>query len=206
MDFDKACGIERPHAIDYNEKIDRYIDLLGYENLKKFLPRSREELYKAYKKDRHFNNIPLVEWEKAAGYNSFSYDEAYKNRHVYGSLPRCSGAFLRLLESHGVTVFSMSECVSILKHTAERWILERLDSIYEDHWAVFEAWGTNRDKAHQYDIFCFDCVAVFPDEKQAIDFESKNPANRVRRLIRGNGPAMLAKENKNNVEETGNAD
>lgn len=180
MTFDEACGIKNPHGITHDEKYDRYLAHIGEDAVRKYLPVPTPELVKAYITDKHFNNIPLSKWEKAAGY------PGQPNRQGEQP-PVSSGAFTRLLTSHGVTLFSSSECVCLLKRAAERLVLQTLVNAYEitnlECWAVFEHWSADPDRHSKHNIFDLDCIALFRTEQDAIEFEMKNPDHRVRKLI-----------------------
>lgn len=181
MTFDQACGIKNPHGISHDEKYDKYLARIGCDEVAKYLPRTLQELVYAYLADRNLNGIPLSEWEKAAGYPG--------KPDRQGEPPRMSsGPFRRLLESCGVTCFSSSECVCLLKHAAGKKVFEVLKAAYELEnlacWAVFERWNSRPDQLSRNNIFDHDCIAVFREEKDAIAFEMENPEHRVRKLIR----------------------
>ncbi len=183
MTFDEACGIKNPRGISFSAKYQRYMDRLGQENVRKFVPGGLDRLIDAYLADRDLNNIPLREWEKAAGYPGAPDRQG-------GKPPKCSGPFARLLTSNGITLFSSSECVCLLKYAAEQMVLEALAAAYKrqslqdlECWAVFERWNSRPDGLSRNNIFDHDCVALFPDESAAISFEMDNPEHRVRKLI-----------------------
>lgn len=68
---------------------------LGFDNLVSYLPCDEETLRRKYKEDKDLNNIPLKEWDKQAFLIRF------------------------LLKNRGVTVYSLSQRVSVLKKAAE---------------------------------------------------------------------------------------
>lgn len=195
MDFDQACRIKNPHGISFNDKMDQYVRYVGRENLEPLLPFSKEELAKAYLEDRHFNNLPLHEWEAAAGYPGF------KGRQVV-ELPRNTGRMGAVLASRGITAYSMSECVSLLKHVGEMAAMDWIRAAvfgkngpkWAESWAVFENQQSGTDLMNRYNIFDFDCVATFATEQEAIDFESKNPQARVRKLVKAIRPYRTRKK------------
>lgn len=70
------------------------IEDLGFDNLVPLLPRKIDALKRVYKKDKDFNIIPLEEWDFRANYVT------------------------PLLISRGVSVFSLSQKVCVLKEVA----------------------------------------------------------------------------------------
>lgn len=178
--FDEACGIRNPHGISYEEKMSRYLAHVGQESVEYYIPVPLDDLPRLYAADRNLNNVPLSKWEKAAGYPGLPSRQGEQP-------PRSSGGFPRMLMSHGITEFSVSECVSLLKHAAEAVALRRLSepTIYDDHWAVFEHCHARPDSMNRYNIFDYDCVGTFKTEKAAIDCEQENPEHRIRKLVRG---------------------
>ncbi|MCM1295861.1 MAG: hypothetical protein NC311_09995 [Muribaculaceae bacterium] len=180
MTFDEACGVKNPHGISHNEKYKRYLGHIGLENVRPYLPAGIPELARAYVEDRDFNTIPLPRWEKAAGYSG--------RRDSQGQQPETpAGPFPRMLARAGITLFSSSECVCLLKHAAEQLVLERLLAAQDlkslECWAVFERWNSRPDRLSRHNIFDHDCVAIFPTESEAMAFEQENPEHRVRKLI-----------------------
>lgn len=187
MDLDQACGVKDPGGIPWAEKYDRYIAHIGRDAIRTCLPAGIPELAAKYIRDEHLNNIPLSEWERAAGYPK-------GKRHPDPDPPKASGSFPRLLMSKGVTCFSSSEAVSLLKRCAE---LEAKDYIARmlaakgrqepetlEIWAVFEHCRADPDKFNRHNIFDFDCIDAFLDEQDAIRCELGNPGRRVRKLVR----------------------
>lgn len=185
MTFDAACKVPNPYGITHNEKMDCWIRHIGRDEIKKHLPARIPTLAKAYLDDQNLNNIDLKKWEAAAGFAGYKDSQSSQP-------PRGSGPFIRLLTSKGVTEFSMSECVSVLKRVAELEALDYLKCVLAKQrppqdqtqfWAVFEHQFANPDPMNRYNIFDFDCVRTFPDEKIAMAFEEDNPGRRVRKLI-----------------------
>lgn len=95
-------------SVPFNEKYDAVINLLGKENIANIIPWSPQELSEAIKKDKNLNNIPLKQWDKAAGI--YEHGIHYS---VAGTLPG-------LLCKNGITSFSPSELVCILKECAKQ--------------------------------------------------------------------------------------
>lgn len=185
MTFDEACGIKDPDGYSWEERYGRYVARIGRENIKKHLPVKEDALAKAWLADRNLNNVPLKHWEAAAGFEGY--------RHGQQGPPQGSGPFIDLLRSKGVTRFSMSECVSVLKHCAELEARDYLSGMLASRryfgrkaleiWAVFEHCSARTDKANRYNIFDFDCKAAFLDEASAIRYETDDPGRRVRKLV-----------------------
>ena len=76
--------------------INLAIEDLGWDSLVFYLPRDEETLRKKYSEDKDFNNIPLKEWDTQAYFIGF------------------------ILKNHGVSVYSLSQRVSVLKEVARR--------------------------------------------------------------------------------------
>lgn len=74
--------------------INLAIEDLGFDNLVPLLPRKVTVLKKIYKRDKYFNIIPLEEWDFCANYVT------------------------PLLISRGVSAFSVSQKVCVLKEVA----------------------------------------------------------------------------------------
>lgn len=193
MTFDEACGIKNPHGISHNHKYKKYLDRIGAEAVQHYLPEPLDVLVRAYREDRDLNNIPLSKWEKAAGYPG---NPPRQGRQP----PVATGPFPRLLMSHGITLFSVSECVSLLKYAAEQAILDRVCATQDlselELWAVFEHCSADPDPVNKSNIFDFDCVDLFYTENEAIRCEDENPGHRVRKLVHGR-----RHENKKNKKE-----
>lgn len=160
MDFNAACGIADPKNMPYEERIGRYVDLIGFDALRAFLPYSKEELQDYYAKDQDFNNTKLKDWDQAAG---FRLSASLRGVPVY----RCTGPFYDLLWSKGVTDFTLSDCVSILKHVARRLVTGEKDGC-PDNGTEKPAGGTEKpagtgapvtartDPDRKYDYFTID--------------------------------------------------
>lgn len=189
MTLDEACGVANPDGISWNERYGRYVRHIGRDAVRPFLPVKGAALARAWLADPDLNNVPLKRWEAAAGFEGYRDGQSTQP-------PAGKGPFIRLLGSKGITRFSMSECVSILKCCAEleaRDYLSELMAARQDAgasdgtpleiWAVFEHCSARTDKANRYNIFDFDCAAAFRDEAAAIRYEQENPGRRVRKLV-----------------------
>ena len=106
--FNVTMEADAPHK----EKYQFLINFLGYEEVKKCIPYSLAEIKNALPKDEYLNNLPLYKWDKAAG---FSPDSSCK----------FIGSKLTLLyREKGLTGFSCSNGVSLLKECARMWANE----------------------------------------------------------------------------------
>lgn len=187
MTFDEACRVENPHGISWKEKYDRYIRHIGRENIRKHLPAKPAELAQEWLADENFNGMPLRKWETAAGFEDYRDSQSTKP-------PTGKGPFIRMLRACGITEFSMSECISLLKRCAELEARDYLSEVLANRpgqerqdleiWAVFEHCSARTDKANRYNIFDFDCTAAFRDEAAASRYESYDPGRRVKKLVR----------------------
>lgn len=108
---DLETGTELP----YREYMRRIIDKLGIENVKRYMPFDLEYLKERFKQDVYFNNTPMLSWNYAAGFIPYIDKKAktqkYKQTNTSFDL---GGLFVR----NGITCFSPSEGVSVLKATA----------------------------------------------------------------------------------------
>ena len=79
----------------YELGINLAVKDLGLDNLVPYLPCNEEILRRKYREDKDLNNIPIKEWDAQASLIKF------------------------LLKNRGVTVYSLSQRVSVLKKAAE---------------------------------------------------------------------------------------
>lgn len=120
MNFNQLLGLNsfqkdvNGNELTHKEKQTKIINLLGYEEVKKCIPFTFDELKKAFATDKYFNNLPLKKWDNASGFV-------------------CSGANAKIIGSHltdvlykkvGVDCFSLSDGVCILKNCARMWVEE----------------------------------------------------------------------------------
>lgn len=99
----------------YNAVIDR---LGGVQVLAQFLPFDLKTLKKSYAIDEHFNTplTPLSAWDRAAGWQKYTgFRQGCKITRNYNS-------FQNFLLIHGITSYSPSDTVCLLKRTATRLI------------------------------------------------------------------------------------
>lgn len=99
--------------ISHREKWGRVINALGYEEVKCCVPFTLAEIKEALPKDKHLNNLPLPTWDRAGGWQC-----------ERGGAYRIPSALTPVLRNAGVTSYSPSDCVCILKETARLWAEE----------------------------------------------------------------------------------
>lgn len=99
--------------IEWHNYMRRVIDKLGIENVRRYIPYTLESLKKKYKKDKYFNNTDLNAWLWAVGFKS----EIDKKTREEKMIPLNNG-LRNLFTINGITCFSPSEGVGVLKETA----------------------------------------------------------------------------------------
>ena len=117
-DFESAAGMSQ-FDTDFDVFYDAIIAHLGgVQVLAQFLPFNLETLKKAYSLDEHFNTplTPMSTWDRAAGWQRHTgFTQGYNIRRNYNS-------FQNFLLVHGITSYSPSDTVCLLKRTAARLI------------------------------------------------------------------------------------
>lgn len=117
-DFESAAGMPQ-FDTDFDIFYDAVIDRLGgVQILAQFLPFDLETLKKSYSIDEHFNTplTPMSAWDRAAGWQKYTgFKQGYKITRNYN-------AFQNFLLVHGITSYSPSDTVCLLKQTAVRLI------------------------------------------------------------------------------------
>lgn len=98
--------------MEWEKYYDKAIDALGYEAVKRCVPFKFEELRSMYKRDHNFN-IKQKIWQNASGL-------AFSN--ATGRCYFIDAPLRDLFHNKGVTIWSQSEGVSILKRCAERMV------------------------------------------------------------------------------------
>lgn len=94
--------------LEHSEIYGRAIDYLGgLEVVKQYIPYDLETLKKAYKEDKHFNNLSISKWDIMAG---------FLNRGANCSL--VGGGIWNLYRQHKINSASCSDGVCILKEAA----------------------------------------------------------------------------------------
>ena len=129
--------------VAWNDYLRRIVNKLGFENVTKYIPFGYATLQEKYEEDENFNNTELTEWLYAAGFKS--YINCKTQEETIFQLRRGLAA---MFTKNGITCFSPSEGVSVLKEAARMMFNEivkfkfRLDtpygSRYNEHYAKSE--------------------------------------------------------------------
>lgn len=99
--------------IEWRNYMRRVIDKFGIENVRRYIPYTLGSLKEKYKKDKHFNNTDLNAWLWAVGFDS-EIDKKTGTEKIIS----LSNGLCNLFVRNGITCFSPSEGVSVLKETA----------------------------------------------------------------------------------------
>lgn len=113
LDRDIETGIELSH----NEKYTIIIDAIGRKSVYACIPFSKEQLKRS--RDPYLNDLSMRKWDSAAGYRCFT---NYKTGTQ--DIDRFRSSLKDLLNGIGITCFSCSELVCILKTAAKLWMEE----------------------------------------------------------------------------------
>lgn len=110
--FDEIVGASSL-AIDSDEYYDIVLNYLGGPSaLEHCLPATKEEIKERCGKDKNLNEIPLTEWDHAAGYGFSNTGRPIKfHTNLQG-----------VLQEHDISYYSCSECVGLLKRAAQKLI------------------------------------------------------------------------------------
>lgn len=113
---DSFCrDLDTGQEVAWHDYMWRVIEKLGLENVKSYIPFEIEYLKEKMKKDVHFNNTPIKVWDNAAGYAV--YVDRKTKREDY--MPLRYGV-VDLFIYNGITCFSVSDGVCVLKEAARR--------------------------------------------------------------------------------------
>ncbi len=112
MTFTERYG---DHNTPHREKYGKCVEELGLDTLKQIIPWSKEELAEAYEKDESFNSISIREWDRLAGFS--------ENPNT-GYISKFFTPLQGYLEKAGVTYYSLSELVCVLKEAARQIVEE----------------------------------------------------------------------------------
>lgn len=105
--------LDTGQEVPWHDYMRRVIDKLGLDNIKPYIPYDIEYLKGKLGEDVNLNNTNMAEWDCAAGYVS------YINRITKTEEYKClQGGLGNLFVSKGITCFSPSEGVSVLKNAA----------------------------------------------------------------------------------------
>lgn len=108
--FNVKCSAYAP----YKEKMQFLINYLGYEQVKSCIPYTLAEIKNALPKDEYLNNLSIIKWDNAAGF----VQECGQCKFIGSKL-------INLYRKKGITAFSCSDGVSILKECARLWANEK---------------------------------------------------------------------------------
>lgn len=108
--FNVRISADAPHT----EKLQFLVNYLGYEQVKKCIPFTIAQIKNALVKDKYLNNLPLKEWDRAAGLIS-----------VGGKIQRVPSMLVNLYRQNGITAYSQADGVCILKECARMWASEK---------------------------------------------------------------------------------
>lgn len=111
--IDKATGEELTHS----EQWGRVINALGYEDVKRCIPFTLSEIKNALQHDEYLNNLSMSTWDAAGGWRAHT----TRNGQTYY---QTASPLTGLLRKAGVTSFSPSDSVCILKEAARLWAEE----------------------------------------------------------------------------------
>ena len=110
MNINEKFGFDS--NVKHSQKYGAVVDLIGKDRIARLIPLSPQELSEAFKKDKNLNNIPLKKWDAIAGV------------HPSGLHYTISGELPMLLAMNGITSFSPSDLVCILKECARQVVAE----------------------------------------------------------------------------------
>lgn len=116
--------LSTPSCVPYKEKYYKIIQLFGFEEVKKCVPFTLEELKEAYKEDEYLNNLPMEKFDLAAGFKTKDQDVIFIGSQLTD-----------LYKKYGVDTFSVVTGVCILKECAREWVKREL--LKEKEWKDF---------------------------------------------------------------------
>lgn len=105
--------LDTGQEVEWKEYMGRIIRKLGIENIRPYLPYSLEYLKEKLKTDIHLNNTSLRAWDDATGFIPYI-TKAGVQQYTASHYSGVSGLFVR----NGITSFSVSDGVCVLKETA----------------------------------------------------------------------------------------
>lgn len=122
MTLHEAIGVNVDTDVKTGEKLDhseiygRAIELLGgLDTVAEYIPFSLDRLQEAYRTDKHFNNLYLGDWDRAAGFRTNPFN---------GKCLFMRDGIWNLYRRHGITSASCADGVCVLKEAARR-LVER---------------------------------------------------------------------------------
>ena len=108
MTFKEALNLTP--EMSHDEQYTKIVMALGYQDVKKCIPFSLEQIKKALPKDEHLNNLSMDKWNRASGFICKGKDCTF-----------VGSPLVYLYHRIGVDTFSNSQGVCILKRCAEMW-------------------------------------------------------------------------------------
>jgi hypothetical protein len=99
--------LDNGQEVPWHDYMRRVIDKLGLDNIKPYIPYDIEYLKEKLKEDVHLNNTELQRWDEAGGF-------WFRNGNPYYT---ATGLPI-LFRSNGITCFSPSDGVCVLKEAA----------------------------------------------------------------------------------------
>ena len=101
--------------ITHKEKYRKIVKFLGFEEIRKCIPFTLEELKEAYEEDEYLNNLPMEKFDMAAGFKVKTLDVIFIGSQLTD-----------LYKKAGVDTYSLATGVCILKECAREWIEQEL--------------------------------------------------------------------------------
>lgn len=106
--------------VTHEEKYDCIINLIGIDKLIPLVPFSKEQIKTAYSKDINLNNLNYNAWKFASGFYTMRNPKT-QNQDVFMLK---DSRLHKLLYDIDINIFSLAECVCLLKSTARHMIGE----------------------------------------------------------------------------------
>ena len=126
---DSFCrDLDTGTEISWEEYMARIIGKLGLHNIKPYLPYDLEFLKEKLTYDGHLNNTLIHAWDAASGYIFYIDKNTLTRQYERSRYGLCS-----LLIRNGITYFSVSECVAVLKTAAKMLVREVYDEEKRDN-------------------------------------------------------------------------
>jgi hypothetical protein len=97
--------------ISWHDYMGRVIEKLGLENIKPYIPYSLSYLKEKVEEDKHLNNTNIHRWDAAAGYSTSPFR---------ANIDYLGTGIASLFVRNGITCFSLSDGVCVLKEAARR--------------------------------------------------------------------------------------
>ena len=99
--------------ISWRDYMRRVIDKLGIDNVRTYIPFDLNYLKEKYKDDIHFNNTSVRIWDAASGFMPMMHNKTKAQAYHHFRM-----GLADLFIHNGITCFSPSDCVCVLKETA----------------------------------------------------------------------------------------